>query len=426
MGFYKLKDIQRKKLIRVTTADISLNSLLKGQLKFLNQYFEVVGVAKDTGVLQKVREREGIRVVDAPLERPISLVKDIKGLWFLYRLFRKEKPWCVHANTPKGSLLAMIAAWFACVPHRVYTVTGLRYQGAHGFLRTILKTMERLSCLFATNVIPEGQGVLQCLKRDNITKKSLQVIHYGNINGKDTEFFSRDNTIQTASLKLSDKQIHLRYLSEKEARSLVRSELGFSNNDFIFVFIGRLVNDKGLGELADAIRKLENENLEIKLLLIGEIDGEDDVLAKDKLNYLMQSKNVKYIGVQSDIRPYLMVSDVIVFQYYSEGLTNVKIEAGVFGLNAIVNNINGCNEIIEDGVNGKIIQAPLDNNGMRVNDITNELYTMMKWFFHHPEEVKRMGENARPIICERYEQQNVWKALLKFYNDLLIKIIDGI
>ena len=413
-----MKDIQRKRLIRVTTADISLNSLLKGQLMFLNQYFEVIGVAKDTGVLKEVSEREGIRVVDAPLERPISLVKDIKGLWFLYRLFRKEKPWCVHANTPKGSLLAMIAAWFACVPHRVYTVTGLRYQGAHGFLRTILKTMERLSCLFATNVIPEGQGVLQCLKRDNITKKSLQVIHYGNINGKDTEFFSRDNTIQTASLKLADKHIFLRNLSEKEARSLVRSELGFSNNDFIFVFIGRLVNDKGLGELADALRKLEDEKLEIKLLLIGEIDGEDDALAKDKLNYLMQSKNIKYIGVQSDIRPYLMASDVLVFPSYREGFPNVPLEAGALGLPAIVTNINGSNEIIEDGVNGKIIQAPLDNKGVRVNDITIELYTMMKWFYYHPEEVKRMGENARPIICERYEQHNVWKALLEYYKQL--------
>ena len=413
-----MKVIQRKKLFRVTTADISLNSLLKGQLKFLNQYFEVVGVAKDTGVLKEVSEREGIRVVDAPLERPISLVKDIKGLWFLYRLFRKEKPWCVHANTPKGSLLAMIAAWFACVPHRVYTVTGLRYQGAHGVLRKILKTMERLSCLFATNVIPEGQGVLQCLKRDNITKKSLQVIHYGNINGKDTEFFSRDNAIQTASLKLADKHIFLRNLSEKEARSLVRSELGFSNNDFIFVFIGRLVNDKGLGELADALRKLEDEELEIKLLLIGEIDGEDDALAKDKLNYLMQSKNIKYIGVQSDIRPYLMASDVLVFPSYREGFPNVPLEAGALGLPAIVTNINGSNEIIEDGVNGKIIQAPLDNKGVRVNDITIELYTMMKWFYYHPEEVKRMGENARPIICERYEQHNVWKALLEYYKQL--------
>ena len=408
----------KKKLIRVTTADISLNSLLKGQLMFLNQYFEVVGVAKDTGVLKEVSEREGIRVVDAPLERPISLVKDIKGLWFLYRLFRKEKPWCVHANTPKGSLLAMIAAWFACVPHRVYTVTGLRYQGAHGLLRMILKTMERLSCLFATNVIPEGQGVLQCLKRDNITQKPLQVIHYGNINGKDTEFFSRDSTIETASLKLADKQIYLRNLSEKEARSIVRSELGFSNNDFIFVFIGRLVNDKGLGELADAIRKLENENLEIKLLLIGEIDGEDDALAKDKLNYLMQSKNVKYIGVQSDIRPFLMASDVLVFPSYREGFPNVPIEAGALGLPAIVTNINGSNEIIKEGVNGKIIQAPLDKNGNLVNDITNELYTTMLWFYHHPEECKRMGENAITLVREHYEQKDVWKALLEMYNSL--------
>lgn len=131
----------KKKLIRVTTADISLDGLLKGQLKFLSHYFEVIGVAKNTGCLQEVKEREKIRVVDAPLERPIGFIKDIKGLWFLYCLFRKEKPWCVHANTPKGSLLAMIASWLACVPHRVYTVTGLRYQSTHGVLRTILKTL---------------------------------------------------------------------------------------------------------------------------------------------------------------------------------------------------------------------------------------------------------------------------------------------
>lgn len=408
----------KKKLIRITTADISLEGLLKGQLKFLNQYFDVIGVAKDTGVLQKVREREGIRVVDAPLERPISLVKDIKGLWFLYRLFRKEKPWCVHANTPKGSLLAMIAAWFAGVPHRVYTVTGLRYQGAHGILRTILKTMEQLSCLFASKVIPEGQGVLQCLKRDNITKKPLKVIHYGNINGKDTNFFSRDNTLQTAFLKLYDKQVFLRGLSENDARKRIRSELGISNNDFLFIFIGRLVNDKGLGELADAMCKLEAEKVNVKLLLIGELDGEDDALAKDKLDYLMQSKNVKYIGVQSDIRPYLMISDVLVFPSYREGFPNVPLEAGALGLPAIVTNINGSNEIIEDGVNGKIIQAPLDNSGIRVNDITTELYTMMKWFYCHREEVKRMGENAILLVRERYEQKDLWNELLKMYNFL--------
>lgn len=408
----------KKKLIRITTADISLDSLLKGQLKFLNQYFEVVGVAKDTGFLRNVGEREGIRVVDAPLERPISLLKDIKALWFLYRLFRKEKPWCVHANTPKGSLLAMIAAWFACVPHRVYTVTGLRYQGAHGLFRTILKTMERLSCLFATNVIPEGQGVLQSLRRDHITGKSLQVVHYGNINGKDTAFFCRNNTIQTASLTISDEQKSLRGLSECNARNLIRSKLGYSKGDFVFVFIGRLVNDKGLAELSNAMQKIEAVTSQVKLLLIGELEGEEDALPAEKLNYLMQSKNVTYIGVQTDVRPYLMACDVLVFPSYREGFPNVPLEAGALGLPAIVTNINGSNEIIRDGVNGRIIQAPLDNKGRRINDITNALYTTMLWFFHHPEEASRMGKNAVAIIHERYEQRDVWKALLKRYNSL--------
>ena len=214
----------KKKLIRVTTADISLDGLLKGQLKYLNQYFDVIGVAKDTGVLEEVGKREGIRVIDVPLERPISLIKDIRALWFLYRLFRKEKPWCVHANTPKGSLLSMITGFFARVPHRIYTVTGLRYQGASGLLRSVLKMMERVTCLCATNVIPEGHGVLHCLQADGITHKPLRVIYNGNINGVDTEFFKKEESIPHES--------------------------------YTFIFVGRIVRDKGIAELVSAMKRL--------------------------------------------------------------------------------------------------------------------------------------------------------------------------
>ena len=375
-----MKDIQRKKIIRVTTADISLNSLLKGQLKFLNQYFEVVGVAKDTGVLKEVSEREGIRVVNAPLERPISLVKDIKGLWFLYRLFRKEKPWCVHANTPKGSLLAMIAAWFACVPHRVYTVTGLRYQGAHGMLRTILKTMERLSCLFATNVIPEGQGVLHALQEDNITKKPLHVIWNGNINGIDTEYFKSTKSF-----------------SERK------------NDTFTFVFIGRIVRDKGIHELTECIRKLN-----CNLILVGSFEDGDPVDEDDK-KFLLTSEKVKFVGWQIDVRPYLEQADVLVFPSYREGFPNVPMQAGAMGLPCIVTNINGCNEIIKDGLNGKIIAAPL-KEGTKMME--QSLLNTMQWFINHREEAKRMGNNARPMIQERYEQRYVWKALKEYYDAL--------
>ena len=375
-----MKDIQRKKIIRVTTADISLNSLLKGQLMFLNQYFEVIGVAKDTGVLKEVSEREGIRVVDAPLERPISLVKDIKGLWFLYRLFRKEKPWCVHANTPKGSLLAMIAAWIARVPHRVYTVTGLRYQGAHGMLRTILKTMERLSCLFATNVIPEGQGVLHALQEDNITKKPLRVIWNGNINGIDTEYF-------------------------KPTESFTERK----NDTFTFVFIGRIVRDKGIHELTECIRKLD-----CNLILVGSFEDGDPVDEDDK-KFLLTSEKVKFVGWQIDVRPYLEQADVLVFPSYREGFPNVPMQAGAMGLPCIVTNINGCNEIIKDGLNGKIIAAPL-KEGTKMME--QSLLNTMQWFIDHREEAKRMGNNARPMIQERYEQRYVWKALKEYYDAL--------
>ena len=112
-------DNRMKKLIRLTTADISLNLLLKGQLRFLNQYFEVVGVSSDTGLLAGVGEREGIRTIAVPMHREISLGADLVCLWKLYRLFRDERPDILHSNTPKGSLLAMLAGWAARVPVRI-------------------------------------------------------------------------------------------------------------------------------------------------------------------------------------------------------------------------------------------------------------------------------------------------------------------
>ena len=340
----------RKKLFRVTTADISLDGLLKGQLKYLNQYFEVVGVAKDTGVLEEVGKREGIRVIDAPLERPISLIKDIRALWFLYRLFRKEKPWCVHANTPKGSLLSMIAAYFARVPHRIYTVTGLRYQGVSGLLRSVLKMMERVTCLCATNVIPEGHGVLHCLQADGITHKPLRVIYNGNINGVDTEFFKKEESIPHES--------------------------------YTFIFVGRIVRDKGIAELVSAMKRLP----EARLLLVGSFEKGDPIAVSDK-DYLINSSQVIFVGWQSDVRPYM---------------------AGCMELPSIVTNINGCNEIIKDGLNGKIIR-PHD---------ADALYMTMKWMLEHKEEGLRMGCNAREIVQAKYEQKDVWKGLIKMYQEL--------
>ena len=148
-----------KKLFRITTVAESLSILLKGQLGFLNDYYEVVGIASGKENLKVVEEREGIRVIDVPMRREIAMVADVVSLFRLIRLFYRERPYIVHANTPKASLLSMIAAWITRVPHRIYTVTGLRFETATGKFRRLLVGMEKITCWCATKVIPEGEGV---------------------------------------------------------------------------------------------------------------------------------------------------------------------------------------------------------------------------------------------------------------------------
>lgn len=449
-GIIDKKLMDKKKLIRLTTADISLEGLLEGQLRFLSQYYDVVGVASDTGVLNKVAEREGIRVVNVPMRREISPLQDLRSLRDLYRLFCRERPWCVHANTPKGSLLAMMAAWAARVPHRVYTVTGLRYQGVHGLMRGLLKAMERVTCCCATNVIPEGNGVLHSLKTDHITRKPLRVLHFGNINGKDTRHLSRRQTvadyIQAPYDKVTDEDID-------DLRRSWRQKLGFSDDDFVFVFIGRMTNDKGMRELAQAMKHLTERQIveeterqkeqigdeterrlgeverqkgqigvgkevmgSVRLLLVGQME-EGDAIPDDVRQFFLHDEAVRYVGLKHDVRPLLLVADALVFPSYREGFPNVPMEAGAMGLASIVTDVNGSNEIIKDGLNGRIIPSPLDKKG-HLHDITLALTEAMQWFVLHPAEVRRMADNAPRIIHERYEQRDVWQALLEYYDSL--------
>jgi glycosyltransferase involved in cell wall biosynthesis len=379
---------EKKKLIRVTTSDISLDLLLKGQLRFLDQYYDVVGVAANTGLLKDVAKREGIRVVELSMRREISLRRDVACLLYLINLFRKEHPYIVHANTPKGSLLAMMAAWVIRVPNRIYLVTGLRYQGAKGKARTLLMMMERLACALATKVIPEGEGVKATLIADGITKKPLQVVHHGNINGIDTSHFSPEAC--------------------KYSREEMRHKLDIEPDVFTFIFIGRIVKDKGMNELARAMMRLKSEKRDCRLILVGWFEKEQDRMDEDNEYFFMYDDSVRYVGYQKDVRSYLLASDALVFPSYREGFPHVVMEAGAMGLPSIVTDINGCNEIIVDGENGHII-PPRDGEA---------LLKMMRHFLDCPDEVKRMAGNARQMISSRYEHDDVMQALLQMYDAL--------
>lgn len=383
--------MERFKILRLITSSGSYG-LLAGQLCFLKHHgYEIIGVSgAPVELSEKASKSEGIRTIVVPdLVRPISISHDIKALFELIRVLRKEQPDIVHANTPKGSLLGMMAAWWSRVPHRIYTVTGLRFETATGLFRWLLKTMERITCACATKVIPEGEGVKKTLIWEQITKKPLQKIHNGNINGIDLEYFSRIPEIQTTAQELRD-------------------QIG---GDFIFVFVGRIVRDKGIIELVDAFERLNQEHPSSRLLLVGSTEPELDPLPEPTSKKIESNPNIYQAGWQTDVRPWLVASDAFAFGSYREGFPNVVLQAGAMGLPSVVTDINGCNEIIIEGENGYIVPK----------QDSDALYEGMKKLYEDRTKTKEMSEVAREMIATRYKQEDVWQATLEMYQSLIIK-----
>ncbi len=103
----------KSKLIKVATIPMSLDLLLEGQLKYLNKYYDVIGVSNNGDSLAIVKKREGIEVHAINMRRTITPISDLISLWKLYKYFKKEKPDIVHSITPKAGLLSMSAAYFS-------------------------------------------------------------------------------------------------------------------------------------------------------------------------------------------------------------------------------------------------------------------------------------------------------------------------
>lgn len=376
------------KIIRTATIPLSLNVLLKGQLRFLANYHEVIAISSNGDQLDEMREREKVRTIAIAMERGISPIKDLISLFKLYDQFKKEKPDIVHSITPKAGLLTMLAGKMAGVPIRMHTFTGLIFPSKQGLLQKLLIKMDQLLCWAATNIYPEGKGVKEDLINFKITEKPLKVLANGNVNGIDLDFFSKD-------------QISL------DKQNEFKAELGLSAHDFVFVFVGRLVGDKGINELVEAFSKLQYPNA--KLLLVGPLETDLDPLKDETINEIDSNENIISVGFQKDVRPYFAISNALVFPSYREGFPNVVMQAGAMGLPSIVSDINGCNEIIVEGQNGTII--PPKNS--------EALLGAMKNIMDDKEYYQRLKENARPMIQQRYEQEAVWNALLEEYNCLL-------
>ena len=376
------------KIIRTTTVPGSLNTFCNGLLRELQEQdgYEVVAVSSPGDALREIEEREGVRTVAVPMERHISPLRDLKSLFGLIRVFRREKPTMVHSMTPKAGLLSMMAAWFCRVPVRVHTFTGLVFPTATGLTQKILILTDRITCACATHIVPEGEGVKNDLINYRITKKSLKVLGHGNVRGIDLDHFDPESPeVQTGAAQIRKPGI------------------------FTFVFVGRLVCDKGINELVEAFERLNKEYPKARLLLVGRQEPELDPLKPETIAKIDNNKNIEAVGQQSDVRPWLAASDAFVFPSYREGFPNVVIEAGAMGLPSIVTDINGSREIIIEDKNGTII-PPRD---------ADALYNAMATMLNDAGTRHQMTQNARPLVASRYEQSYVRRCLKEYYNEIL-------
>ncbi|WP_207512464.1 glycosyltransferase family 4 protein [Longitalea luteola] len=379
------------KLIRITTVPVSLSVLLKDQLRYMSDHFEVLAVSSPDKILEQVGVREGVRTAPVTMTRAITPVQDVKALWKLYRLLKKEKPAIVHTHTPKAGLLGMIAGRMAGVPVRMHTVAGLPLMENTGVKRKVLNFVERLTYSCATNVYPNSKHLAGFILQNRFCKeKKMKVLGNGSSNGINTRFFQPGEELQKAAADLKKKY-------------------GFTDKNFVFVFVGRLVKDKGIEELVEAFSALKQKHPDIKLLLVGPYEPELDPLTPATNKIIETDQSIIHAGFQQDIRPFLMISQALAFPSYREGFPNVPMQAGCFNLPSIVTDINGCNEIIEDGKNGLIIPA---KNAAELQKAMERLLTNTALYL-------TLQKNARKMIVDRYEQKYLWELLLKEYHDQL-------
>jgi len=387
----------KPKLIRVTTISSTMTSILKGQMKFISEYFDVVAVtSKYDDYFEEIEKRENVKVVDLKMFRKISVFSDIISLLRMILIIRNEKPTIVHSQTPKAGLLAMSASWLLHVPIRIHSVVGVPiYAENKGFKRSVLLLCEKLTLFFANEVYPNSNGVRDFLIENNLCNKSkISIVGKGSSNGIDVCHFSR---------------LHFdEFTNEK-----VRTELNFSKDDFVFCFVGRICIDKGINELVDAFIDLRKKIIEkpIKLLLIGPYFKNDDAIDNRVFSIINNHADIKYIGLQKEIRPYLFSSNCFVFPTYREGLPNVLLQAGAMEMPIIATNVVGCNDIIRNEVNGLLVEAKN----------SSKLMNAMQRLFNENDLAKKISGNSRQSIIDNYSQNYYWNELKKEYEYQLSK-----
>lgn len=375
---------KKKIVIGITAAASTI--LIKGQMKhFADQGFDVYLVAPQEQRTVDYCRDEGGTLLPVTIERDISLTKDFSSLRQVVSHFRKVKPDVVNVGTPKIGLLGMIAARLTGVPVRIYTCRGFRFEHERGPKRKILIFMERLAGRFAQKIIcisPSLERLSHELKVFPADK--TVVIKKGSSNGIDLKRFdpAKVSPSDTASLK---------------------EDLGLAGN-FVYGFVGRLYDRKGIIEIYHAFNELYNSNPNIRFIFVGGVEKEQ-IADMSVLEAIQRHPGILCVGPQADVPLYLSLMDVFVFPAWGEGFGNVLVQAAAMGVPVISTKATGCRDAVSDGFNGMLLEP------RNVNDV-KEAMTLL---YNDQGLREKYGRNGIEW-AKNFDSVAIWEAMKKLYK----------
>ncbi|MGX5691876.1 glycosyltransferase family 1 protein [Dermacoccus sp. 147Ba] len=370
-----------RRLVYGTTSGLSLWAFYPGQLKGMRERgWNVMAVSDDDEYLEAVAAREGVGHGSVGMSREISLLRDLTALGQWVVRLGRWRPAVINLGTPKAGLLGGLAAKTTRVPRRIYVVHGLRFEGAVGRQRRLLLAMEKLAIACATHVVVVSPSVGRGLRGAGV-KRPLYLIGEGSCNGMDSE--------------------SARAICDAVDVGASRAAFGIQRDAFVVGFVGRLTHDKGLDQLAGALKTLEGRDVRVQLLAIGdaEAEGAEEILRASGVSATLT-------GWVDEPMTYMPLMDVLVLPTKREGYPLVVLEANAAGVPVITTRATGAVDAVEDTVDGLLVDyGDADALADRIEQLVNSHALR-----------QRLATAGMHRVRSRFRSDRIWDGLDSIYR----------
>ncbi len=379
------------RLLHVTTVPMTLCFLAGHVVYAKSRGFEVHALSSPGEPLDEFGRDMQIEAHAVAMSRRITPLADLAALWRIVRVIRQVRPTIVDAHTPKGGLLAMVASALCRVPVRIYHQHGLPLVTATGPKRGILRWSERTSCQLAHQVLCISTSLREVLIAEGLCPPGkIKVLEHGSIDGVE------------AGRKFNPAVISAQSAEGGRARNRI------PRGALVIGFVGRIVRDKGLIELARSWRVLREEYPSLHLLVAGPFESEDPIPA-DVEETLRSDPRIHLAGMVHDMPSIYRTLDLLVLPTYREGFGTALLEAAAMGLPVVATRIPGCVDAVRDGETGLLVP---------VRD-AEALTAAIRRYLGDPELRRQHGANGRRCALRDFEPGRVREALFQEYVRLL-------